>query len=146
MYSTKRDWRRTWSGCNLFIHFRPPYDGGLRICNDRAFQKGDAMIRKAFVMHVDPDRHQEYEDRHNPIWPELAVVLEAHGVHNYSIFLEAETSHLFAYVEVEDEARWEAIAATPVCKKWWGYMADIMSTNPDQSPRSTELREVFHLD
>ncbi|MGL9774735.1 MAG: L-rhamnose mutarotase [Sodalis sp. (in: enterobacteria)] len=30
------------------------------------------MIRKAFVMQVNPDTHQEYERRHNPIWPALA--------------------------------------------------------------------------
>ena len=29
------------------------------------------MIRKAFVMSVNPDRHEEYEQRHSPIWPEL---------------------------------------------------------------------------
>ncbi|WP_041867664.1 hypothetical protein [Sodalis glossinidius] len=26
------------------------------------------MIRKAFVMQVNPDAHQEYERWHNPIW------------------------------------------------------------------------------
>ena len=29
------------------------------------------MIRKAFVMQVNPDAHEEYERRHNPIWPEF---------------------------------------------------------------------------
>ncbi|MXG36744.1 L-rhamnose mutarotase, partial [Escherichia coli] len=27
------------------------------------------MIRKAFVMQVNPDAHEEYARRHNPIWP-----------------------------------------------------------------------------
>jgi L-rhamnose mutarotase len=27
------------------------------------------MIRKAFVMQVNPDAHEEYQRRHNPIWP-----------------------------------------------------------------------------
>ena len=61
------------------------------------------MIRKAFVMSVNADRHEEYERRHNPIWPELEAVIKAHGVHNYSIYLDAETSQLFAYAEVESE-------------------------------------------
>ncbi|CAK5470331.1 L-rhamnose mutarotase [Escherichia coli] len=26
------------------------------------------MIRKAFVMQVNPDAHEEYQRRHNPIW------------------------------------------------------------------------------
>lgn len=104
------------------------------------------MIRKAFNMHVHPDRHAEYEKRHNPIWDELHQTLKAHGVHNYSIFLDAETSTLFGYVEIEDPVRWEAIAQTAICRKWWAWMKDIMPSNPDNSPVSTELTEVFHID
>ena len=37
------------------------------------------MIRKAFVMQVNPDAHAEYQRRHSPIWPELEAVLKAHG-------------------------------------------------------------------
>jgi len=103
------------------------------------------MIRKAFVMAVDPAKHEEYERRHNPIWPELEEVLKAHGVHDYSIFLDAATSTLFGYVQIEDEARWAAIAETDVCKRWWAHMKEIMPSNPDNSPKTTELREVFHI-
>ena len=46
------------------------------------------MIRKAFVMQVNPDAHEEYQRRHNPIWPELEAVLKSHGAHNYAIYLE----------------------------------------------------------
>ena len=76
----------------------------------------------------------------------LEAVLKAHGVHNYSIFLHAETRQLFAYAEIEDEARWAAIAQTEDCKKWWAHMADIMPGNADNSPVARDLREVFHLD
>lgn len=103
------------------------------------------MIRKAFVMAVDPEQHAEYERRHNPIWPEMEQVLKEHGVHNYSIFLHPETHQLFAYVEVESEERWDAIASTEVCQRWWAHMADIMPTHPDNSPVSTELQHVFYL-
>ncbi len=104
------------------------------------------MIRKAFKMQVNPDKHAEYQKRHNPIWDELHQTLKAHGVHNYSIFLDTETSTLFGYVEIEDPARWEAIAQNDGCRKWWAYMKDIMPSNPDNSPVSTELTEVFHID
>lgn len=104
------------------------------------------MIRKAFVMKVNEGCEQEYEKRHNPIWPELAQVLKDHGAHNYSIFLDPETRQLFAYVEIEDEERWSKIAETEICRKWWSHMADVMETNPDNSPAARELPEVFHLD
>jgi L-rhamnose mutarotase len=104
------------------------------------------MIRKAFRMAVNTGEYAEYERRHSPIWQELQDVLSQHGAHDYSIFLDETDGSLFGYVEVEDEARWDAIATTDVCRRWWTYMRDIMPTNPDNSPRSVELREVFHLD
>jgi L-rhamnose mutarotase len=104
------------------------------------------MIRKASIMHVDPGAHGEYARRHAELWPEMAAVLKGHGVHNYSIFLDPVRHLLFAYVEVESEDRWAAIAGTPECRKWWTFMRDIMRTNPDDSPVSEELSEVFHLD
>jgi len=104
------------------------------------------MIRKAFVMTVHPGAEQEYERRHRPIWPELENVLLAHSVSSYSIFLYAETQQLFAYVEFESEAQWNAIAQTDVCQRWWNHMREIMPSNADNSPVSHELREVFHLE
>jgi L-rhamnose mutarotase len=103
------------------------------------------MIRKAFVMSVNAGAEEEYERRHRPIWDELAAVLKAHGVSNYSIFLHPETRQLFGYAEIESEERWEAIATTEVCQRWWKHMADVMPANSDSSPVSEPLREVFHL-
>lgn len=104
------------------------------------------MIRKAFMMQVNPDQQAEYYARHNPIWPELEDTLKANGVHTYSIFLHPDTRHLFAYVEIGDETKWQRIAQTDICQKWWKHMADIMPANPDNSPISVDLQEVFHID
>jgi L-rhamnose mutarotase len=103
------------------------------------------MIRKAFVMSVNPGAENEYTLRHTPIPSDLESVLKQHGVHNYSIYLHLETHQLFGYVEIEDEARWAAIANTPECRRWWASMRHLMPTNPDYSPTSQELNEVFHL-
>jgi L-rhamnose mutarotase len=103
------------------------------------------MIRKAFVMSVNAGAEQEYARRHQPIWDDLAAVLKAHGAHNYSIFLDPATRQLFGYVEIEDEARWAAVAKTDACQRWWKHMGDIMPSNPDHSPVSRGLNEVFHL-
>lgn len=104
------------------------------------------MIRKAFVMSVHAGHETEYERRHRPIWKELEDALRAHGVHNYSIFLHPETRQLFGYAEIENEERWAAIAKTEVCQRWWKHMGPLMPSNPDHSPVSLGLREVFHID
>ncbi len=103
------------------------------------------MIRKAFTMEVYPERLDEYRQRHNPIWPELAAVLSGHGVSNYSIHLGGDGRTLFAYAEIEDEERWAAIGETEVCRRWWASMADLMVTGPDDRPVSRELDELFYL-
>ncbi|MBK0031040.1 L-rhamnose mutarotase [Erwinia sp. S43] len=103
------------------------------------------MLRKAFVMQVHPDKHQAYQQRHSPIWPELAQTLKDHGAHNYSIFLDASRNLLFAYVEIESEERWSAVAATEVCQRWWRSMSELMPSNADHSPVSSELPSVFYL-
>src|ERR1700693_250494 len=101
------------------------------------------MIRKCFVMQLNQGAEEEYRRRHDPIWSELEETLRAHGVHNYSIFLHPQTRQLFAYAEIEDEARWNAIAKTSICQKWWKHMGDVMPSNPDSSPVALGLNEVF---
>jgi L-rhamnose mutarotase len=104
------------------------------------------MVRKAFRMSVHAGRAAEYVRRHQPIWAELEAALLDHGVRTYSIYLDEQTGDLFAYVEVEDEARWAAIGATPICRRWWASMRDLMPSNADDSPVTRGLDEVFHLE
>lgn len=103
-------------------------------------------IRKAFVMTVNAGQEAEYQRRHSPIWPELEATLKKHGVVTYTIFLLPETRQLFGYVEFEDQAQWDAVAKTEVCQRWWKHMKEVMPANPDNSPVSTELKEVFHIE
>ena len=102
-------------------------------------------MRKAFRMSVHPGQEAEYIRRHQPIWRELEETLLDHGVRTYSIFLDRATNHLFGYVEFESEAQWKAVAGTSVCQRWWAHMRDLMPSNPDHSPQSVELEEVFHI-
>jgi L-rhamnose mutarotase len=102
-------------------------------------------MRIAFRMKVFPGQEAEYIARHNPIWPELEALLKEHGVRTYSIFLDRETNDLFAYAEIEDLAKWQAVANTEICRKWWVSMAPLMPSNLDSSPVVAELAEVFHI-
>jgi L-rhamnose mutarotase len=104
------------------------------------------VIRKAFVMSLNAGAEDEYQRRHNPIWPELERLLKSQGVNNYSIFLNPQTRQLFAYAEIESESRWSAIANASECRSWWRYMAELMPHDSDGCPVSTDLRELFHLE
>jgi len=104
------------------------------------------MIRRAFRMSIHPGHAAEYERRHQPIWPDLERTLLDHGVATYTIFADDATNDLFAYVEFESAAQWQAVAATDVCQRWWRHMSAIMPSNPDHSPIARDLREVFHIE
>ena len=100
---------------------------------------------KAFKMKLFPGMAAEYEKRHNELWPEMKEMIHAYGGKNYSIFLDEETLTLFGVLEIEDEQKWAESANTEICRRWWHFMADIMETNPDESPVSVDLKQVFHL-
>ena len=104
------------------------------------------MIRKGFKMKLYPGMAEEYERRHNLLWPEMKEMIHAHGGHNYSIYLDEETNVLYGYIEIDDPELWAKSADTPINRKWWDFMADIMETNPDNSPVSVDLKSVFRLD
>lgn len=105
------------------------------------------MKRFAFKMQLKPGFEKEYEKRHAELWPELRKRISDSGVKNYSIFWDKDTNILFGYQEVEGESNsQDAEAADEITRRWWDYMADIMEVNPDNSPVTVPLKEVFHID
>jgi L-rhamnose mutarotase len=88
----------------------------------------------------------EYGRRHDRLWTEIRAGIAEQGGRNFSIFAAPELDRVLTYVEVEDLRRWNAGATSPATRRWWRYMAEIMPTNPDLSPLSQSLAEIFHQD
>ena len=103
------------------------------------------MQRVAFRMKLFKGFEEEYRKRHDALWPELEELLKETGIEDYSIFLDEETNDLFGVLRIKDRIRLEELPSNPVMKKWWAYMKDIMETNPDNSPVSTPLKDVFYM-
>ena len=104
------------------------------------------MELKAFKMKLKPGFEAEYKRRHDEIWPEMLAELRAAGVSDYSIFLDPESLALFAVQTRADDSTAENLPRKAIVRRWWAYMKDIMDTNPDGSPISTPLTQVFHMD
>ena len=104
------------------------------------------MKRNAFAMRLHPGCEAEYKKRHDEIWPELKAELRKAGVSDYSIYLDSKTNTLFAFQYLADDAADGELAQKEIVKKWWHFMRDIMDTNPDESPVSETLMEMFHMD
>jgi L-rhamnose mutarotase len=103
------------------------------------------MQRLAFKMKLFPGKAEEYKTRHDNIWPELSDILKETGITDYYIYLDEGTNVLFGTYMVEDVTALACLPSHPVMHKWWKYMADLMETNPDSSPVSQVLKEVFYL-
>jgi L-rhamnose mutarotase len=104
------------------------------------------MERLAFKMYLNEGQKEEYRKRHNELWPELHQLLKGASVSEYSIFLDEETNILFAFQKVSGDGGSQDLGQTEIVKKWWAFMADIMKTNPDNSPVSIPLEEVFYME
>ena len=102
-------------------------------------------MRVAFKMKLQPGHEAEYKRRHDALWPELEDLLRGTGIRDYSIFLDEKTLDLFGVLNMDAPARLDDLPRHPIMQKWWAYMADIMETNPDHSPVSVPLQEVFYM-
>lgn len=103
------------------------------------------MKRIAFKMQLHKGQEEEYKKRHDALWPELVQLLKDTGIQEYSIFLDSATGSLFGVLQISDETALDKLPAEPVMQRWWSYMKDIMDSNPDHSPVSVPLTEVFYL-
>jgi L-rhamnose mutarotase len=101
------------------------------------------MQEIAFTMKLKKGFEQEYQKRHDEIWEELSLALHEAGVRDYAIYLDQNSGTLFAVQRRIDAHTIDNLPDLPIMKKWWAFMADIMETNPDNSPIVTPLSCVF---
>lgn len=104
------------------------------------------MKRVAFTMKILPGKKEEYIKRHYELWPEIKRLFKKEGIKEYSIFLEEETDTLFAFQKVSGGKNSQNLSENLIVQKWWKFMSDIMETNPDHSPVSRPLIQVFNMD
>jgi L-rhamnose mutarotase len=100
--------------------------------------------RSAFVLHVKPERIDDYVEAHRNVWPEMLEALRGAGIRNYSIFRDG--NRVFGYFEADDlDAAARFLTEQPVCTRWQDTMAELLVERvPDAGPPS--LREIFRLD
>ncbi len=103
------------------------------------------MQRVAFKMQLHKGFEAEYKKRHDEIWPELVELLKGSGISDYVIFLDETNNSLLGFLKAEDTVKLDELPNYEVMQRWWKYMGDIMDANPDNSPVSVPLKEVFYM-
>ena len=103
------------------------------------------MKRIAFKMYLKKGQKEEYIRRHREIWPGVVELLKRAGVGDYSIFLDEQTLELFAVQTIASGKGSQSLGEHRIIREWWDHMSDIMQVNPDNSPVTVELKQLFYL-
>ena len=101
--------------------------------------------RVCFTLSVDPDRLDEYRERHAEVWPEMLAALRDAGWHEYSLFLR-EDGLLIGHLVTDDfPAALAAMERTDVNARWQAEMAPFFRDGRADHNMHV-LEEVFNLD
>lgn len=102
------------------------------------------MARAAFVLHIRPDRLDDYVREHAAVWPDMLAAIREAGIRNYSIYLAG--TQAFGYFEADDpEASLEELGRTEVNLRWQDAMADLLEARVQDAGPGL-LPEIFRLD
>jgi L-rhamnose mutarotase len=102
------------------------------------------MERFAWRAHLLPGMKQEYIKRHDELWPEMTVLLDSAGIHNYTIWCVED--ELFGYYEAQNGTAFAAKtqAESPVVARWNEFMKDVMVADIDPATGTAyQLEQVF---
>ena len=106
------------------------------------------MARVCFTLQVNPDRLDEYRERHTAVWPEMLAALRDTGWHDYSLHLR-DDGLLVGVLETDDfDAARAAMEHADVNARWQAEMAPFFAGLGDRRPDQgmQVLPEIFNLD
>ena len=78
------------------------------------------MKRICFVLHVKPDRLEEYKLRHCDVWPEMLAALRETGWNNYTLFLRPDGLLVGYLVALGEGVPHQDDAGRPLDRAWTG--------------------------
>jgi L-rhamnose mutarotase len=107
--------------------------------------------RVCFLLHLKPDRVEDYLRAHQHVWPEMLDALRAAGWRNYSLFLQPADGLVVGYLETDDfAAAQQRMATSDINARWQAGMAEYFAggsgadgSAPDEMLQP--LSEYFHL-
>ena len=105
------------------------------------------MKRYGMVIHVKPEKIDEYKKLHTAVWPDVLKTISDCNIRNYSIYLKDST--LFSYFEYTGsnfDADMAKMASDPVTQKWWDVCKPCQQPLESRSKGEwwANMEEVFH--
>jgi len=103
------------------------------------------MERLMFIMELHEGQIEEYEKRHEAVWPELLGDLWNAGWRNYSLFRRG--TNVYAYAECHPTVA-EALAAmgnSEANRRWAEWFTEVISNLTDAEGNLIQAPEVWHM-
>lgn len=103
------------------------------------------MERLVFAMRITPGQEDEYDRRHERVWPDLERDLTEAGWRNYSLFRRG--SDVIAYAECHPDVATavDAMGESEANARWAEWFRDVLEELVDERGDLIRLREVWHL-
>jgi L-rhamnose mutarotase len=103
------------------------------------------MRRECFSFQIFPGAEEEYQIRHDTIWPEMLAVLSKSGRKNYTLFRSKLT--IVGYYEIDDVdvTEEEAQEIEQVQLKWSQSMEGIIDFATARGENAHVFHEVWHM-
>ena len=89
---------------------------------------------------------EEYERRHEAVWPEMLAALKEAGFSNYSLFRRGREVIAYAECEPTVGAALARLEANEVNTRWSTYIRSIMTRTVDGDGKLFTAGEIWHLD
>jgi L-rhamnose mutarotase len=102
--------------------------------------------RTCFTFTLKPGTEDEYQRRHDEIWPEMVAALRESGIHNYTLFRRQLEVIAYAECEPDAETAFGRMGATEVDRRWSAWFEEILERRLDDEGRPMRVPEVWHLD
>ena len=104
------------------------------------------MERACFTFEIYPGAEDEYQRRHDEIWPEMVTMLKDSGISNYTLFRRGTQIYAYAECEPDAETAFARAGETEVNRRWATWFEDVIKDLTDESGQLRWAKEVWHLD
>ena len=104
------------------------------------------MQRVCFTFEIYEGMEDEYQKRHDEIWPEMVLDIQAAGYRNYSLFRRG--TQVVGYFEAVPDAKTAAanMSESKSNAKWAEWFKEVIVNLTDTKGILMEMKDVWHLD
>jgi L-rhamnose mutarotase len=104
------------------------------------------MERLCFFLELEEGAEQEYERRHDEIWPEMREAVSRAGYTNYTLFRRGSTVVGYAECVPDVATVMEKMRSAPVTARWNESFRGVIKRLTDEEGNLIRAAEVWHLD